>query len=49
MSLHYIRKAVDNTTGNDWTDLPASLVRGDTYYIADGAYTNYVFDDALDD
>jgi hypothetical protein len=33
--------------GSDWTNaygqLPATLVRGDTYYIADGSYGSYVF------
>jgi hypothetical protein len=28
--------------------LPASLVRGDTYYIADGKYPGYIFNDAVD-
>ncbi len=46
---HYIR---DGGTGNgsDWTNawdaLPATLTRGDTYYIADGSYGAYKFDDA---
>jgi len=32
-----------------YTELPAALTRGDTYYIADGAdYANYKFDDAVD-
>lgn len=33
---------------NAWTDLPATLTRGDTYYFADGEYANfqYDFDDA---
>lgn len=36
--------------GNNWTDaytaLPATLTRGDTYYVAGGAYAAYTFDDA---
>ncbi len=40
---HYIRAGAAGTgTGNNWTDawpsLPASFVRGDTYYVADGNY-----------
>lgn len=40
--------------GTDWTDalvytnLPATLVRGNTYYVADGFYPTYTFDDADD-
>lgn len=38
-------------TGANWTDaftaLPATLIRGDTYYIADGPYSAYTFDDAV--
>lgn len=46
----YVRAgAIGATNGADWnnayTSLPASLVRGDTYYIADGAYSNYTLDD----
>jgi len=46
---HYIR---DGATGdgsdwaNAWDSLPANLVRGDMYYIADGTYSEYTFDDA---
>ena len=48
---HYVRAdAAGTASGADWTDayveLPASLVRGDTYYIADGLYDGYLFDDA---
>lgn len=36
--------------GNDWnnayTTLPASLTRGDTYYIGDGTYSSHTFADA---
>src|SRR5688572_27675121 len=40
---HFIRAgATGAANGNNWTDawtsLPSSLVRGDTYYIADGTY-----------
>ena len=31
---------------NAWDDLPATLTRGDTYYIGDGDYVGYTFDDA---
>src|SRR5262245_40996904 len=48
---HYVRSgATGNGAGTDWANaypsLPASLVRGDTYYIADGQYPGYTFDDA---
>lgn len=47
---HYVRAgASGNNSGTDWvnayTSLPATLVRGDTYYIADGSYSGYTFDD----
>lgn len=47
---NYIRGgATGNNDGSDWNNaynaLPATLIRGDTYYIADGSYGNYVFDD----
>lgn len=47
----YIRSgATGSANGSDWvnayTTLPSSLVRGDTYYIADGNYGSYIFDDA---
>jgi hypothetical protein len=47
---HYI---LDGGTGdgsawnNALDNLPSSLTRGDTYYIGDGAYGNYTFDDAV--
>jgi hypothetical protein len=46
---HYIRDGASGD-GSDWNnardDLPASLVRGDTYYIADGNYNGgYTFND----
>lgn len=49
--IYYVRAgATGNGSGSDWTNaytsLPASLVRGATYYIADGSYAGYVFDDA---
>lgn len=46
---HYI---LDGGTGDGsaWNNaldtLPATLVRGDTYYIGDGTYAGYTFDDA---
>lgn len=48
---HYVRAgATGANNGSDWnnayTSLPASLVRGDVYYIADGAYGSSIFDDA---
>lgn len=47
----YVRSgAAGAGNGVDWTNaypaLPASLVRGDTYYIAGGNYPAYTFDDA---
>jgi hypothetical protein len=48
---HYVRDGATGTAdGSDWTnawdDLPATFVRGDTYYIADGAYGGHTFDTA---
>jgi hypothetical protein len=48
---HYVRPgATGNGSGNDWgnayPNLPATLVRGDTYYLAGGTYGKYTFDDA---
>ena len=48
---HYVRVgATGNNDGSDWvnawTSLPATLTRGHTYYIADGNYPSYTFDDA---
>jgi hypothetical protein len=48
----YVRAgASGNNTGTDWanayTSLPPTLVRGDTYYIADGSYAGYAFDDQV--
>jgi hypothetical protein len=48
----YVRVgAAGAATGADWTDaytaLPSVLVRGNTYYIADGTYGAYTFDDAV--
>jgi hypothetical protein len=47
---HYVRSgAAGSNDGSDWnnawTQLPQSLQRGHTYYIADGNYPSYVFDD----
>lgn len=50
---HYIRAgATGSVPCSDWISanacnaLPATLVRGDTYYIAGGNYAGYTFDDA---
>ena len=48
---HYVREdATGDNSGSDWTNaftqLPSTLVRGDTYYIADGNYGSYTFNDA---
>ena len=48
--IFYISSNGDNgNTGNDWNSawrqLPAVLERGATYYIADGDYSAYIFDD----
>ena len=44
----YVRAGASGN-GADWAsalaDLPATLTRGDTYYVADGAYSGYTFDD----
>ena len=49
---HYIRDGASGDGSNwtnAWDDLPATLIRGDTYYVADGTYAGgYVFDDAAD-
>lgn len=46
---HCVRSGASGT-GADWTDafgdLPVSLVRGDTYFVADGTYTAHTFNDA---
>jgi hypothetical protein len=47
---HYIRSgATGSNNGSDWTNawtsIPSTLTRGDTYYIADGTYGSYKFDD----
>jgi hypothetical protein len=44
----YVRPgAVGNNSGSDWVNayssLPSTLVRGDTYYLADGAYAGRMF------
>ena len=45
---HYIRPGATGT-GSDWANalgaLPSRLTRGDTYYLADGKYGNYEFND----
>ena len=47
----YILASASGTgSGDDWTNayttLPATLIRGDTYYVGDGTYGGYTFDDA---
>jgi hypothetical protein len=49
---HFVRQgATGSGNGNDWTNaytsLPSTLIRGDTYYIADGTYGSYTFDDPV--
>ncbi|MHB9029535.1 MAG: hypothetical protein ACYC9O_12265, partial [Candidatus Latescibacterota bacterium] len=49
---HYVRQgAVGRNDGSDWTNawtqLPDTLVRGDTYYFADGTYPPYTFNDPV--
>jgi len=49
----YVRQGASGSNNgldwtNAWTQLPTSLVRGYTYYIADGTYPGYTFDDAVD-
>jgi hypothetical protein len=51
-ATHYVRAGASGSgNGNDWTNayptLPSTLIRGDTYYIADGTYGSYKFDDGL--
>ena len=48
----YVRSGATGTrSGTDWTnaytDLPASLVRGDVYYVAAGTYGPHTFNDAI--
>ncbi|ESS72456.1 hypothetical protein MGMO_57c00360 [Methyloglobulus morosus KoM1] len=50
-ALNYVRAgATGANNGSDWNNayatLPSSLVRGNTYYLADGSYSGYTFDDA---
>lgn len=45
---HFVRTdATGNNSGSDWanayTSLPSALVRGDTYFLADGSYNGRVF------
>ena len=51
-SAFYVRAgATGAANGIDWNNayptLPSTLARGATYYIADGNYNGYVFDDAV--
>jgi hypothetical protein len=50
-ALKFVRPGATGTNdGSDWNNaypaLPTSLVRGNTYYLADGSYSDYAFDDA---
>jgi hypothetical protein len=50
-ALKFVRAGATGTNdGSDWNNaypaLPTSLVRGNTYYLADGSYSDYTFDDA---
>ena len=44
----YVRDGASGD-GSDWTnawdDLPGALIRGDTYYMADGNYSSYQVND----
>ena len=45
---HYIRSGATGSANgsswaNAWTDLPATFVRGDTYYVAAGTYGSHIF------
>ena len=48
---NYVRSDASGAeTGTDWDsafkNLPSTLIRGDTYYIADGSYSSYTFNDS---
>jgi hypothetical protein len=50
MANHHIRAGATGTADgsdwtNAWTELPANLTRGDTYYLADGTYPRHTFYD----
>ena len=50
-TCHFVRAdATGASDGSDWTnawtELPSSLERGHRYYVADGPYPGYAFDDA---
>jgi len=47
--IHYVRDGASgdgSDWANAWSQLPNTLERGHTYYIADGEYPGYNFDDA---
>ena len=51
-SVYYVRAGASGANnGSDWsnayTDLPGTLLRGSTYYIASGAYASHTFNDAV--
>jgi hypothetical protein len=50
-AAYYVRAgAAGNGSGTDWTNaypsIPGTLVRGETYYVADGSYGSYTFNDS---
>jgi hypothetical protein len=50
-ATHYVRQGASGSgSGSDWSNaygsMPSTLIRGDTYYIADGSYGGYTFDDS---
>ena len=50
-ATYYVRAGASGTqNGSEWNDayssLPSNLIRGATYYIADGSYSGYIFDDS---
>jgi len=48
---HYVRSGSSgdgSSWSSAWDDLPSSLTRDDTYYVADGSYSSYTFDDSVD-
>jgi len=52
-NIRYIRQgATGNNNGLDWTNawtsIPTTLTRDFTYYIADGSFPSYTFDDGVD-
>lgn len=51
-TMHYVRAgATGSADGSDWTNawtsIPSPLIRDHVYFIADGSYGTYTFDDAV--